>query len=92
MAFPLYVTQNVVTTSLVTLKIWCRYRETKKAGVVPLNAANLVLVMRIVIESAAIYTTQMLIWFVLHITRHPAMWFVLYLLAPSTGKFSLSPM
>lgn len=85
MLFPLYLAQNVLTTSLVVIKIWLRHRETRHTGLVSLHTPSLVFVMRIIVESAAIYTTEILVAYVLLEVRHPARLFFLYLLNPSIG-------
>ncbi|KAH6871368.1 hypothetical protein BKA70DRAFT_1578376 [Coprinopsis sp. MPI-PUGE-AT-0042] len=64
MLFPLYATQNVVTTLLIILRIFLACHETKRTGTVALHTPSLVLLMRIVMESAAIYTTEIVIAFV----------------------------
>ncbi|KAF5326723.1 hypothetical protein D9619_004065 [Psilocybe cf. subviscida] len=65
--YPLAFAQNFMTTSLIILKIVLQHRESKKAGVVMLGSKlDLIHVVRIVIESAAIYTTQLLILIILY--------------------------
>ena len=83
---PLYFAQNMITTSLVVVKIWLQHREARKSGLVSLNTPNLVFVIRIIVESAAIYTTEILVQYVLNLSRHPARFFFLYLLNPSIGE------
>jgi hypothetical protein len=86
MLFPLYAVQNIVTTSLVILRIFLAHRESKASGSVALNTTSLVMVMRIVVESAAIYTTEIVLAFVFRLLMHPARLLFLYLLTPSTGR------
>ncbi|KAH6871369.1 hypothetical protein BKA70DRAFT_1131066 [Coprinopsis sp. MPI-PUGE-AT-0042] len=83
--FPLYAIQNITTTSLIILRIWLTHRETQRAGVKALNTPSLVSVMRIIIESAAIFTSVIVIAAVLRMVMHPARLLFLYILSPSIG-------
>lgn len=60
--YPLVLAQNVITTGLITLKIWTQYRISVTNNVVDTSSRlRLGGILRIIIESAAIYTIQMLI-------------------------------
>ncbi|KAH6885107.1 hypothetical protein BKA70DRAFT_1338231 [Coprinopsis sp. MPI-PUGE-AT-0042] len=83
--FPLYFTQNVLTTGLILFRIWSGHRRLKNAGIVSLNTPSLVRLMRAIVESAAIYTAVMLVMLVLRVLDHPV-WYVSHLvLYPTTG-------
>ncbi|KAH6871379.1 hypothetical protein BKA70DRAFT_1488887, partial [Coprinopsis sp. MPI-PUGE-AT-0042] len=86
--FPLHLAQNVITTSLITYKIWAKHVETKRAGMqdsFTASGLNLIGVIRIVIESAAVYTMQMIIAVVLQLMDHPARVLLQHCLIPTTG-------
>lgn len=85
MSLPLCLAQNVVTTGLIIFKIWSQYTQTKVVGLTSLHGVPLLSVIRIIIESASIYTVELLIFFILQVVSHPGRFFVHYLLVPSTG-------
>lgn len=85
LTFPLYFAQNVLTTGLIVYKIYSQHRIGKAAGLVPLNTPSLVSIMRIIIESAAIYTAGTLVVVVLRALDHPARLLMHAILAPTTG-------
>jgi hypothetical protein len=86
--FPIHLAQNVITTGLITYKIWSKHMETKRAGMKASATAtglNLVGVIRIVIESAAVYTIQMIMAVILQLLDHPARILLQHCLIPTTG-------
>ncbi|KAH6871381.1 hypothetical protein BKA70DRAFT_1210358 [Coprinopsis sp. MPI-PUGE-AT-0042] len=83
--FPLYLAQNTLTTGLIVYKIWLQHRQTKAAGIVSLNTPTLLSVIRIVIESAGIYTLAILLVAVLRALDHPGRFVVQYINAPLAG-------
>ncbi|KAH6867247.1 hypothetical protein BKA70DRAFT_1497366 [Coprinopsis sp. MPI-PUGE-AT-0042] len=84
-AFPLYLAQNTLTTGLIISKIWLQTRQTRAAGLVPLNTPSLVSIMRVIIESAAIYTVGMLVMVVLRALDHFTRAIAHCCLVPVTG-------
>lgn len=93
--FPLHLAQNVLTTGLITYKIWTKHVETKRAGMQTASTAaglNLIGVIRIVIESAAVYTLQMVLAVILQLIDHPARVLLQHCLIPSTGTHLNSPL
>jgi len=88
--FPLYVAQSALATSLIVYEIWSCRQQTKAAGLVALNTPNLLSIMRMIVESVAIYTIQLVVAFVLVVLDHPAAFFVNYILAPLTGEHNTS--
>ncbi|KAH6874516.1 hypothetical protein BKA70DRAFT_1577211 [Coprinopsis sp. MPI-PUGE-AT-0042] len=83
--FPLYLAQNILTTGLIVYKIWLQHRQTKAAGIVSLNTPTLRSVIRIVIESAGIYTLAILLVAVLRALDHPGRFIAQYINAPLAG-------
>jgi hypothetical protein len=87
--YPLNFTQNVLTTGLISWKIWTQHKESTGAGLIDHGTApTLMRVIRVLIESAALYTIQLFIVIVLYFSGHPAQWVVQMSLFPSTGKHS----
>ncbi|KAF6759255.1 hypothetical protein DFP72DRAFT_1102529 [Ephemerocybe angulata] len=86
--FPINFTQNVVTTGLIAYRIWSHHRRSVRAGIqVKSNggALSLFMVFRIVIESAMIWTIEMLMIITLYYLQHPAVDIILYAMEPSIG-------
>ncbi|KAH6885106.1 hypothetical protein BKA70DRAFT_1445328 [Coprinopsis sp. MPI-PUGE-AT-0042] len=83
--FPLYFTQNVLTTGLILFRIWSGHRSLKTAGISSLNAPSLVGLMRAIVESAAIYTVALLVMAVLRLLDHPGCYMSHVILYPMTG-------
>lgn len=87
--FPLNLLQNVLTTGLIAIRIWSQHRQTVQAGVKFVSAGgalSLLMVLRIVVESAMIYTIQMLIITILWYLGHPAIVIVQHATLPSIGS------
>ncbi|TFK18634.1 hypothetical protein FA15DRAFT_248708 [Coprinopsis marcescibilis] len=87
--FPLQFAQNILTTSLIAFKIWSQHRKVKKVGVVPASGLNLISIVRIVIESALVYTISMLVMIILYFTGNPAAIIFQHALVPITGMVFL---
>ncbi|TFK29635.1 hypothetical protein FA15DRAFT_731794 [Coprinopsis marcescibilis] len=83
--FPLNFAQNVLTTGLITYKIWEQHRASRRAGIISSSGLTLLDVIRILTESASVYTTQMFILMILFAINHPAQIIVQHALVPSTG-------
>ncbi|KAH6909990.1 hypothetical protein BKA70DRAFT_1102195 [Coprinopsis sp. MPI-PUGE-AT-0042] len=84
--YPLNFTQNVLTTGLIAWKIWRQHRESTGAGLIDHGTApTLMRVIRVIIESAALYTVQLFIIIILYFTGHPAQWVVQMSMFPSMG-------
>ncbi|KAH6867315.1 hypothetical protein BKA70DRAFT_1497113 [Coprinopsis sp. MPI-PUGE-AT-0042] len=67
------------------LVIYSQYRRTRDAGLVAVHVPNLLLIIRIIVESAVIYTAGMLVMVVLLATDHPARLVAHLLMIPVTG-------
>ncbi|KAH6885078.1 hypothetical protein BKA70DRAFT_1204915 [Coprinopsis sp. MPI-PUGE-AT-0042] len=86
LTFPLYFAQNVLTTGLILFKIWSRYKRGKASGLpAPLNTPSLISIMRIIVESAALYTALMLVMVVLRALDHPVRLLIHCVLVPTIG-------
>ncbi|KAF5326724.1 hypothetical protein D9619_004066 [Psilocybe cf. subviscida] len=84
--YPLAFSQNFMTTSLIILKFVLQHRESKKAGVVMLGSKlGLIHVVRILIESAAIYTIQLLVLNILFSLSHNFQYVIQPAIVPSIG-------
>ncbi|KAH6885069.1 hypothetical protein BKA70DRAFT_1410641 [Coprinopsis sp. MPI-PUGE-AT-0042] len=70
--FILYFLQNVLTTSLIVYKIYSHFRRSREIGLVSVHTPHLLPIIKIVIESAAIYTAAVLVLVVLIALDHPA--------------------
>jgi hypothetical protein len=86
-ALPLYLAQNILTTGLIVYRIWTQHRRTKESGIVGLNTANLLSVIRVVVESAAVYTVVLLLMAVLRAMDHPGRFIVQYAHVPIAGEW-----
>jgi len=85
--YPLIFAQNVLTTSLIAWKIWKQHRESAGAGLVDHGTApTLMRVIRVIVESAALYTLQLLIVIILYFSGHPAQWILQLTIFPSMGR------
>ncbi|KAH6885079.1 hypothetical protein BKA70DRAFT_1574548 [Coprinopsis sp. MPI-PUGE-AT-0042] len=83
--FPLYFTQNVLTTGLILFRIWHHRRGMINAGVASLNTPSLIALMRAVVESAAVHTAGLLVILVLRFLDRPGWYIGLLILHPTTG-------
>ncbi|KAF5327912.1 hypothetical protein D9619_004021 [Psilocybe cf. subviscida] len=85
-AYPLAFAQNFMTTSLIILKIVLQHRESKKAGILMLGSKlSLIRIVRIVIESAGIYTIQLLVLVILYFRSDTFQWVIQQAIVPSIG-------
>lgn len=86
--YPLALVQNVMTTSLIIFKILLQHRTSKQAGVVDVSSKlGLMRIVRIVVESAAVYTVQILILVILSIRRDNFQYVVQSAVTPSIGPY-----
>lgn len=93
MPFPIGLAQGVLTTGLIAYRIWKQHRQTVRAGAYLQSnggALSLLAVFRILVESAMIWTSEVLITTILFYLRHPAVVIVQHATIPSIGiVFSL---
>ncbi|KAF5327272.1 hypothetical protein D9619_004246 [Psilocybe cf. subviscida] len=84
--YPLAFVQNFMTTSFIILRIFLQHQASKKAGIVHLGSKlGLIRIMRIVIESAAIYTIQILVLNVLYFRDDNFQFVIQPAIIPSIG-------
>ncbi|TFK21665.1 hypothetical protein FA15DRAFT_707017 [Coprinopsis marcescibilis] len=69
--YPVNIALNCITTGLISFHIWRGHVASRKAGLMSAGV-NLSTVLRIVIESASIYTVQQFILLVISYLGHPA--------------------
>ncbi|KDR70199.1 hypothetical protein GALMADRAFT_255064 [Galerina marginata CBS 339.88] len=84
--YPMAFAQNVITTSLIALKIWKQYRASSASGVVDRSSRlSLIQILRIVVESAMIYTLQIFVLIILYFRFDPSQIIVQSAIIPSIG-------
>jgi hypothetical protein len=84
--YPIIFAQNVITTGLIALRIWKQHRNSSRSGAIDASSKiNLISILRIIIESAAIYTLQLLVLLILYPMHHNAQIIVQYAIVPSIG-------
>ncbi|KAF9479177.1 hypothetical protein BDN70DRAFT_702819 [Pholiota conissans] len=84
--YPISLAQNVITTGLITLKIWNQHRNSSASGVVDRSSRlSLLKIVRIIIESAMIYTGQLFILLVLYFRNDTFQYIVQCAIVPSLG-------
>ncbi|KAF5328433.1 hypothetical protein D9619_013299 [Psilocybe cf. subviscida] len=84
--YPLAFAQNLMTTSLIIFKILSQHRASKKAGVIHAGSAlSLMRVVRIIVESASIYTVQLLVLIILYFRGDNGQYVVQAAINPSIG-------
>jgi hypothetical protein len=85
--YPLVFAQNIITTGLIAFKIWTQHRISTANGVIDTSTRlSLINVLRILIESAAIYTFQVLVLLILYPMENNAQYIVQSAVIPSIGK------
>ncbi|KAJ2914553.1 hypothetical protein MD484_g5865, partial [Candolleomyces efflorescens] len=85
MIFPLNLAQNVITTTLIATKIYLQHRASQRSGLQLSSAINLITIIRIIVESAMLYTILTTIIIILFFTLHPAVVIPQQCLAPVIG-------
>jgi hypothetical protein len=84
--YPLAFVQNFMTTGLIILKIFLQHRASRKAGVVDVGSKlGPMRIVRIIVESAAIYTIQSLILIILYFMGDNFQYVVQAAIIPSIG-------
>jgi len=85
--YPLSLTQNVLTTGLIAWKIWTQHRLSKKSGLKVANRISLLQIIRIIVESAMVYTFQVLALVILYFVGHPLQFVFQTLIIPTSGEY-----
>ncbi|PPQ75319.1 hypothetical protein CVT26_015173 [Gymnopilus dilepis] len=84
--YPIALLRNVITTGLIVLKIWRQHRSSAAAGLIdhgsPLNLARL---LRIVVESAMVYTLQLFVLLILYFLKSNVQIILQTAIVPSAG-------
>lgn len=89
--YPLSLAQNVMTTGLITLKIWNQHRNSAASGVIDRSSRlSLLKIVRIIIESAMIYTGQLFVLVILYFANNTFQYVVQNAIVPSLGKHSIN--
>ncbi|KAJ3532532.1 hypothetical protein NMY22_g7707 [Coprinellus aureogranulatus] len=83
--FPLNFVQNALTTSFIAYKIYGCHRLSQRSGLYARASIDLITVLRIVLESALIYTVVMFVAAVLVFVNHPSQVIVQHTVGPITG-------
>ncbi|KAF5327273.1 hypothetical protein D9619_004247 [Psilocybe cf. subviscida] len=84
--YPLAFAQNFLTTALIILKIFLQHQASRKAGAINIGSSlGLIRIMRIVIESAAIYTIQILVLNILYFRNDNFQYVIQPAIIPSIG-------
>ena len=87
MVYPLNIAQSILTTCLITVKIWAQYGRSLNAGLPTASGSvSLPTLIRIIVESALIFTVQQIILLILQQVRHPASVILHATLVPSIGE------
>lgn len=85
--YPLSLIQNVMTTGLITLKIWTQHRQSSASGVVDRSSRlTLIRIIRIIIESAMVYTIQLCVLIILYFRDDTFQYVVQSAIVPSIGE------
>jgi len=85
-ALPVAVVQNVLTTGLICFRLVRQHRISRASGIQPSRSRlNLFHVVRIMVESAAIYTLLLLITIILQTVSSRAIWVFLAIKPPTIG-------
>ncbi|TFK21661.1 hypothetical protein FA15DRAFT_623614 [Coprinopsis marcescibilis] len=82
--YPVNLLSNCITTGLISYHIWRGHVASQRAGLQS-DGVNLSMVLRIVVESASIYTVQQFLLLILSSINHPAQFIFFGPLAPSIG-------
>jgi len=86
LTFPCTVLQSFLTTSLIAFRLVRQHRASRASGIQPSNSRiNLFHVVQIMLESAAIYTTLLLITIIFQIVDSPSLWILIGMNTPTIG-------
>ncbi|TFK21959.1 hypothetical protein FA15DRAFT_644784 [Coprinopsis marcescibilis] len=85
MIYPVNLAQNILTTGLIIFKIWRQHMQSQAIGVIVTSRVNMVTVVRIIVESAVIYTIQQMVLVILYSINHPAQLLLHGTVIPTVG-------
>ncbi|KAH6874480.1 hypothetical protein BKA70DRAFT_1480184 [Coprinopsis sp. MPI-PUGE-AT-0042] len=80
-----YVLQTALTTSLIVYKIYSQFRQTRDIAFISIYTPAVLPIMRIIVESAVVYSTGMLALVVVTGLDHPARSMIHSWMIPITG-------
>ena len=87
MVYPVNIAQSLLTTGLITFKIWRQYILSRSAGLYAGGSGNgLLTIIRIIIESAMIFALQQLMLCILYYLDSPAQYIFHGTMVPSIGQ------
>jgi hypothetical protein len=89
LSYPINLAQNVLTTSLIIWKILKQFRLSSSTGLVNMNRISLITVMRIMVESALIYTVDLIVLIILYFMNSPVQYVFQAAIMPSIGEEAL---
>jgi uncharacterized iron-regulated membrane protein len=84
--YALAFAQNSITTGLIAYKIWHQHRSSVAAGMTSGRKTSLISVVRIVVESAAIYLFLLLVLIILYALKHNAQFILQEASVPTVGE------
>lgn len=87
MIYPINLAQNILTTGLISYRIWRSRQQSRTAGLQVAFGMDMMTVVRIILESAMIYTIQLVIVLILYLADHPAQLILFGTMAPTVGTF-----
>ncbi|TFK19922.1 hypothetical protein FA15DRAFT_600618, partial [Coprinopsis marcescibilis] len=85
LVYPGHLAQNIITTGLIAWKLWMQHMRSRRIGLRVSSSITLMTVARIIVESAMIYTLQMVSLVILYFLKHPALILPQEAIVPSTG-------
>ncbi|KAF8154741.1 hypothetical protein B0H34DRAFT_535864 [Crassisporium funariophilum] len=83
--YPFAFAQNTITTGMIAFKIWRQHRASVTLGVAQHSPLDLLGIMRIIVESAMIYTFELLVLIILYPLGSNAQFIVQSAVIPSIG-------
>jgi hypothetical protein len=86
LSYPINLAQNVLTTSLIIWKILKQFRLSSSTGLVNMNRISLITVMRIMVESALIYTVELIFLIICYYMNSPLQFVFQAATVPTIGE------
>lgn len=87
--YPINFAQNVLTTGLIAYKIFRQHRTSQSIGLNVSHRISLIHVMRIIVESALIYTFELMLLIILSFLKSPVQYIVQAAIIPSVGEYEI---
>lgn len=89
MTYPVNLSQNLLTTSLIVYKLWSQHRLSRAAGLgTGESGSGIVAIIRIIVESAMIFAFQHMMLMILYLANSPVQYVFHGTLVPSIGEHS----